>query len=721
MPQSKPPPPPPGFTLDVSPTRGGPPAPPAGFTLDPPVEPPAVTTPDPRTPDYATIIAQGFNPESRADRFRRGVQDFSDRGVQISMNVGEKLGLLEPGLTDIATGQINKEREAYEKLRQDAAKRAGKEEAGFDGYRALGTAATLAPLALLSRGRALPAIARDGALIGGAGGALTYDPTNTFKATAVNTAIGGTLGLVLSPPLAVAGQFAGKAIGALLGRVKGAIASMGGKASPAQIIQAVPEVQQLPPAQQSSLINEAAQQVRASGELNAEALGRKANLVANDVTPLKSMVTRNPQDWALERNLSKLTGPDADLARIGGELTDVYRANDAALGSRLRTLNQGRPQGTQEGLGQSGMKALDDVAKETQQQVGGLYEVVRQTRGNELASDARQLYSTLDDLSDSTYAKKIVDSTRNRLRRFGMIDKDGNLTNKTLTVYQAEELRKFVNTLPEDYGKKQIIGAIDQDVLGGLGDDAFGVARAAAEKRFELIGNPATQKALNTYGELQQGKTAQNFIKQQVVNAADQDVDALLGTLATKPDAVNSLRSGVIGYFEEAAINPNSGQFSGARFNKAVVEFGDKKLTALFGADEAAKIKSLARASLDATYQPPYSAVNSSNTTPIGLSLTRRGRQALGFNVPFLNEAVEQAAARSGYQSQLNNALSAKSTPGVSAEFSRQLAIALSRAGATAAAPLADSRRLPADQNRLALALLEATELRKRQEAEARR
>lgn len=661
---------------------------------------PAKTSAAGNVPDYKTILAQGFDPDSKLDRYRRGVQDIVDRGAQLSIDVGEKIGAIQPGIADTATKQINTERDAYEKLRQDSAKRQGKDKAGFDVARTLGTASVLSPLGLVAplagiSGTSIGALAASGAIGGGLSGALSYDPSNTLKQGTVNTAVGAGAGAILGPVLGKASEYTGKALGSIFGRVKGAVASLKGETNPAKIIQAVPEIQGLPPQQRTDLIAEAAQQVRSTGALNAEALGRKANLVANGVTPLKSAVTRSPQDWALERNLSKLTGPDPELAKVGGELTDVYRANDAALGNKLRSFGANKPQGSEEALGQAGMEALKQVSRDTQKEVGDLYEIVRSTRGDELASDARQLVTTLDDLGDSTYAEKLVGSVRNKLKRFGMIDSDGALTNKTLTVTQAEELRKFVNRLPNDFGKRDIIEAIDQDVLGGLGDDAFGTARAAASDRKELLANPATQKALNTLGEVEQGKTAQNFIRQQVVNASDQDLDALLKTLAPKQQAIDSLRAGVLQHFENAAVNPNSGQFSGANLNKELVRFGDKKLLALFGSEEAGKLKSLARAGLDATYQPPYSAVNSSNTTPTALSLARRGRQVIGFDVPFVNEAVEQQAARSGYQSQLAKALQSASTPSTESETARALALALSRAGPPAVPGVINPRNQP--------------------------
>jgi len=76
--------------------------------------------------------------------------------------------------------------------------------------------------------------------------------------------------------------------------------------------------------------------LRQTGQLNAEQLGRRANLLAQGVTPTRSMVTRDPADWSIERNLQKLAqSPDESLAAPGRELTDIYQGNDAALAQRL--------------------------------------------------------------------------------------------------------------------------------------------------------------------------------------------------------------------------------------------------------------------------------------------------------------------------------------------------------------------------------------------------
>lgn len=592
-------------------------------------------------------------PPTRWERFGRGAQNTVDRLAQLTVAGGEKLGIYPEGLGDIMTQQINEERARYDQARGG----------GIDPIEIAGTIGTQAPLVALPGGKESKlAQAGWGALSGGISGALQYDPTNSLEGTAKNVGVGAAVGAVANPVMRWFGNKAGEAVTWAAGRLNGVIARFGGEMSDEAIGKAIPELAQLPANVRADLIREAKAQIAQTGELSAEQMSRKANLLANDVTPLKSMVTRDPADWTLERNLQKLgQSPDQEMAGIGRELTDVYQRNDAALSKRLTEMGGGKA--TQEGYGQQVMKSLDDLADASQKEVGKLYTAIRQAKGDYLAFDGRSLKSTLDDLQDNTYAEKLVSSVTNKLRRFGMIDKEGKLTSNTLTVAQAEELRKFVNTLPNDFGKRDIIKAIDTDVIEGAGDDAFKAARDAAGKRFAMLENPSTQRALNAYGELTQGKTAQNFIKAQVIDGAAQDVKSLLNTLSKiedlpkRKEALDALRGGVLTHLQAKAINPNSGQFSGAMLNRAIREIGEEKLHMILGADFA-KLQSLARASLDATYQPAYSAVNNSNTAPMLMSLMQRARTVPGVPLIVTDEA-QRLAAQSGYQSQLADALAA--------------------------------------------------------------
>jgi hypothetical protein len=633
-----------------------------------------------------------FMPPSNAwTRFGHGAWQTVNRVKQLAMDAGEATGLSEKGGADELTRKANQVESAYQNSR-------GKQANTFDPASAAGNAAMQAPLALLPGGGATMGVRTiAGALSGAASGALAYDPTNSLKKSAQNTGTGAVVGAVAAPVMGYIGDKAPGVWKAAIGRLKGLLAD--GK-DPGSIAAAIPELAQMPPEAQRDLIAEAQGMIRKTGSLDAEALARKANLVANGLTPTTSMVTRDPATWTAERNLQKLAqSPDEALAKTGRQLTDVYQGNDRALTEKLGSMGSGLPKGDAEEQGMVVMKKLDELADASQKEVGKLYEQVRQAHGGDLASDAKNLASTLDNLKDNTYAEKLVSSVSNKLKRFGMMDKEGNLTTQTLTVDQAEELRKFVNTLPNDYGRRDIIKAIDTDVLSGGGADLFGGARSAASQRFAMLDNPTTQKALATWGELQQGKTAQSFIKSQVISAPAQDVKTLVDTLANLPgpkkdEAMNALKAGVLDHLQGKAVLSN-GQFSGTGLDKALTAIGDDKLALVLGKDQLAQLKSLARAAKDATQEPAYAAVNHSNTAPMLMGLANKARYLQ--TAPVISHSIEvgkKLYTQNKAAGELADALAARAGGKMSIPpGSNDLAAALAAMGAPASSAVLNQRR----------------------------
>jgi hypothetical protein len=671
----------------------------AGLT---PVEPPE--RPEIDTPQNQATIARRNREAAAAADFRKNVAEDTQPGLLASIGRGAQdvgqgitqgvLRLTDPAKDrnvtmttfDPKTGQnvkttqaiptsdeytkdVNVERAQYDKSRADAG------ETGIDWGRVFGVGGATLPAGLLAPEIAGPtwlARAVGGGTTGAAAGASEFAPTNSIAERVKNAAVGGAAGAIAAPVAGAVGDVAGSAYQKVAGRVAGA-GELIQPSTEADIIKQVPDIARVPPAQQADLIAEAQAQLKQTGALNAEQLARKANLLAQGVTPTKSMVTRNPADWTRERNLQKLAqSPDESLSAPGRELTGVYEGNDRALTAALAKQGEGLPGGTMEAHGQAVMKSADDLAKMSQKDVSAIYDEVRATHGNELASDAQNVVSTLahPDVADNAYAEPVINSVTKRLKRLGMIDGDGNATTNTMTVTQADEFRKFLGNLKSGDPKTdrivgQIMKAHDQDVLGGAGSDAMAPARAAASERFASLENPATQRALNAYGELNQGKTAQNFIQTNVINGADQDVASLLDTLGKLPpdqakSATDAIKAGVVRHLQDKAINENSGQFSGAKLNTALNDIGDVKLARIFGAKSAEELRNLARAGLDATYQPPYSAVNNSNTTPMLLSLTRNARVIPG--VPLLvSDEAQKLAGRVGYASQLKDIRAAQS------------------------------------------------------------
>lgn len=638
-------------------------------------------------------------PLTRGERYKRGLTDVFEGLDQKFLQINDALNnrarrrSIEnptPAITPVSepydtagpmTEKANEGRAEYDARR-------GKD-AGIDWMRVGGGATAMAPAAFIPGGQGALARTGIGALTGGGLGAMQFDPSNSAKGAAINTAVGAGTGAVIAPVAGYVGDKLGSAISSLSGRVSGWLAERAGKTAPNVIEEAIPEAATLPPAQKQALFDEAIGMVRRTGQLNVEALRRKANLVANEVTPLKSMVTRDPMDWTLERNLQKMgTSPNDRLREIGGELTAVYQGNDKALANQFTKMQAQLPKGTQEQLGERAMRGVSDVASKSQEAVRAGYDQVDNQVGNELASDARNVFGVITDpkYMFNPRSKPLVEATRDYLKHMGMIDSKGALTTNTLTAAQNEQLRQFVNTLDDTFGRNAIIKAIDADAVSGLGQDAYGAARQAAKTRFSTLDNASTQRALNTFGELQQGKTAQNFIQQQIIGGADQDVAALLKTLAPDQEAVDSIRAGVVQHLESVAVDPVSGQFKGSALAKAVDNFGPK-LDLIFGKEGAAQIRSLAQAGVDATFQPPYSAVNHSNSGALIMGsmadkLKSAGRYVRA--VPLVKDAIEggsEVAAENSAQRVLSDALSARAkSPMQVNPYARRLADALNAA-----------------------------------------
>lgn len=655
-------------------------------------------------------------------RVGHGANQIVDRLAQLTVAGGESLGVYPKGLGDALTQNVNDDEALYQAGRMAGAKPknltdlvTGNRDPGIDWASMAGNVGMQAPLALITRGKSIPAMAGTGALTGGISGALQYDPTNSAAQSAKNTATGAAVGAVLNPAMGFVGDKATKAFTAMAGHIKGMMPAAKARVEPTVLLNEIPDLAKLPEPQRQELMQDAIDQVRKSGDYDAEALARKANLLANGVTPTKSMVTRSPRDWTIERNLQKMSGnQDERLSSVGEELTGVYQGNDAALTGTLRGKSQGLPTGTQEALGERAMRGVKGYADDAQKEVGKAYDAVH---GEDIINPppnalVERLFSAdLQDIEDPA-VKTVIKTVENRLKRNGVIKSeptvgpDGSysfeLTGKGMTAKQTEELRKLLNGLdtPGNAGrvKSQIIRSIDEGITREGGQDVFGAARAQAAQRFDMLDNPATQRALNTLGELEQGKTAQNFIQAQVVNAADQDVAALTKTLAGDKEALDSLQAGVLNYLESKAVNPNSGQFSGANFNRALVEIGQKKLKLILG-DKADELWSLSRASLDATYQPPYAAVNSSNTAPMLLnaSTTLRKIPVVG---NLITDEAQAAIKASGAKNQLADALLAKGDAPMPAESPqvRRLVEALRAAAAPTTASALDQRRKATDK-----------------------
>lgn len=628
------------------------------------------------------------------------------------------------------TAQLNDEEANYQKGRGPGA--------GID-WASLAGSATIAAPTLAIPGAEAGLAARFAA--GAGAGALDAgaQPTATGKLSdrAINTAVGGAVGGVAAPAVGAVSNKLVDALNAARNRAAGIGAQAGGKATPSAVHAAVPEIadaqaqvaaaarphvdpstgQPVMPSAQAieksqalavqldTLIADGQKQIKTTGQLDSAALGRKANLIANGLTPTKSMVTRDAADWTLERNLQKIGGPDAPNAAASSELTSIYSGNDKTMSAKLADMVGKQGNASQESRAMTVMGGLDELSRASQKDVSEVYGAVRDASGEKLAGNGEAIAKAIDDLRLSPKADPMVDAAVRKLKANGMMDADGNLYKARMTVSEAESLRQHMNAQGSGYGKSQIINAIDADVMQGAGADMFQGARAAAKARFDMLKNPATQKALDNLGELSQGKTAQNYIQQQIVRGADQDVSALLATIKNMPtrtqgSVMGALRGGVLDHLADAAASGEN-KISGAKLGTAIDKIGENKLRGILGDDLYTQLTSFAKAAKDATYEPDYSAVNHSHSGTTLLSMIQSARAIPG--VPLVvNQQAEKAIARRAASSTLGEIKAA--TPDaprkvVSKEMRAKIAAALARATApTAGRAFARSGQNPTQQ-----------------------
>ncbi|PHS69121.1 MAG: hypothetical protein COB23_07135 [Methylophaga sp.] len=384
----------------------------------------------------------------------------------------------------------------------------------------------------------------------------------------------------------------------------------------------------------------AMQQLKTNGVIDEASLLRMSEAqelgFTGNKAPMTGQVTRNPKLWTQERNLQKVDGVGDEitgrLLNQNRQFTDIF--DDLAKQS-------GRSVDDVIDSGQSIVTAVNNRFASTQKAVGKLYERAQRQYGNIDGITLDSFSAKLSELSDDASVDKIANSVARRLQRYGVFDAEGVPTGQTLTINQAEGLRKFVNNLSDGNErslarvKGLIIDELDNDVFSAIGDDAYAGARQAAKARFSEFEQSIVAKITN--GKMNADSAIKNIVKSHSLN----DLKALRGTLEQAEggkQAWANLRGEVIEMLNMASTQRQGtdGTFSGAAYNKALNSIGRKKLEVLFPND-VEKLYKLGRVGRDLTYQPPFSSVNHSNSAPTLRNYVGSGAKG----VPILKDMVK--------------------------------------------------------------------------------
>ncbi|MNK33388.1 hypothetical protein D3C87_518690 [compost metagenome] len=533
---------------------------------------------------------------------------------------------------------------------------------GFDAARLVGNVASPAniPVARMMGGaNTLMQLAGRGAAAGATGAVLqpvvNQPGKSEFWGTKGGQALGGAAaGAVLAPVAARAGEFLGNQAAGIAQRLRGRFTSQADIDS--QILRAIQEagpemgirdLSEIP----ENVLAGVRQQVQAamrSGDVpDPAALVRRADFDALSVPPTRGQVTRDPMQFAAERNLRGV-----DLGGGRNALADRFAEQNRLLTGEFDRIGASQAD-TSFGAGNRLMNALREADAPARAAVDEAYGAARGMAGVNADIPAAPLAQRYGEVLSDFGTDVLPGAVRQRLERIGLAD--GRQT-AALTVGDAEDIIRVINRNYDPMNRVQaraldelragILASVDDLATAGsqIGPEAaqaFSAARGAAADRFGRIeSSPALKAALD-------GADPEKFVQKYLLGATTEETRALGRVLANDEGAIQQARAQVAEYLRSAAFGPNATgdtPMAVSRYMGALQKMGREKLSALFSPEEVARLEAVGRVGQYITTQPAGAAVNNSNTGSAVMNLLSEVSGPVG-QIPFLRVIRDQMRA----------------------------------------------------------------------------
>lgn len=610
----------------------------------------------------------------------QGMADPVAGAVQFAANI--------PGVRGFVGDDVNAGIKAKEAEYEAARARAGR--SGFDAARLAGNVAAPSNVALASR---IPAAAGTLARVGtgaaaGAVGAMATpeaDAENYWRNTALKGATGGLAGAALAP---VAGAV-GDAIGRIAGRFRGPPAAPppipgppGSHPADAYIAQAANEAGQsindIPQSLLERLRAQAQHALSQGQDLDTAAALRKADFEAIGQQPLLGQITRDPIQFARERNLRGIAGAGEPIAaRLAGQTEGLNRT----LG--------GFAQGADEAFagGQKIARGLGSIDARARGVVDEAYNAARDSAGRYVDLDHVGFVKAANDaLDEGMLGHYLPAQVRNMLNDVST----GKIPLNVNTAVQMDSVLSAAQrgALPAE---RKALGVV-RDALNGAnpanntGADAlaaFQGARKLAAERFKLHeAIPALKAAAN--GDV----PADDFVRKFIINGDALELRGMANLLKEHaPEAYQQARAQIGDELRRAGFGENIAgdkPFSQERFNAKLRQMGTARLQAFFTPEEIATMRTAGRVGAYMESPPAGSAVNYSNT---GSAVVNAAQSAAPGIIGKAIGAARWAAKAAGNDAAVKRAMRADVPVSGAARGSRRLneLLLLGSAGAGAA------------------------------------
>ena len=551
----------------------------------------------------------------------------------IPVGVVQLISKAAPDKVEEAVAEFVRDREtAYKDLRGDYADRA-------DVGRITGNVVASIPMGGKTAAATLPGRMVQGSKVGAALGAATPvnpDSESFWTDKAIQVGGGAVAGAVAVPVVEGLVRAAGAAVNGVANVIRSLPNRLTNKATQDAVEQTLTvELQKegirfadLSRSARDALVLETQKALKSGGTIDPSALQRLADAQKLGIPLTRGQASRDPLQFATERNLGKteLGKPIAD--RLTEQNTSLIAAVDAERGATGAVARDAYD------AGKSALNALQADDEAARKAVKAAYDSAKQKLGMEADVPLQPLSQRLGEVIEEVGSENIPGAVMSRLKDFGLME--GKQT-RVFNIREAEKLRKLIGNnmpgqrTPTDAARAPLRQAIDEavDSLGaGAGGEAAAVieaARATAKGRFQKI------ESIPLLADLVKKKTIppEDVVSNYVLKGSVDEVGTLMKALP--PGARRDVRGAVLDFIKGKAVSGSgdAATFSQAGFNKALEDLGERHLKAIFS-DSPQIVEQLARigrVAANVQKAPVSSGVNySSSATTLIDMLDKVGR-----------------------------------------------------------------------------------------------
>jgi len=512
----------------------------------------------------------------------------------------------------------------YQAARQATAPKG--QEPGFDAARLTGN--VLSPVnaagARFIPAKAMttaPRMAATGSVLGASGGLVTpvldQEGQENFGASkAAQIGLGAVTGAVATPVLGKVMEAAAPHVSRALDKFSGRAELRAAQASLETdniLRQALADVGQriedIPKEQMAALRQQVNEALKSGKQLDAAAIMRKQDFEALGIEGTLGQITRDPAQFARERNLRGVAG-------VGDPLMNRFDAQNKVLQERIGGFAQGASDRVT--AGERISAALQTVDKGLKNTVDDAYGAARDHVGRAAPMDhvafANAANRALDESMLGIYLPTEARSYLNGIA-------EGKIPFNVNTAVQIDQVlssaQRAAGQSPQALAIGKVRDALNKapidDNVGADAKSMFDAARGMAKKRFALHeAIPALEAAANG------SASADAFVRKFVLNGDAKEVNAMATMLKkASPEAFQEARAQIGAQLQRAAFGENMAGdkvLAPERLAKALRDIGPQKLKAFFDQTEIETMNRIARVGAYANSIPSVATVNTSNT-----------------------------------------------------------------------------------------------------------